>query len=746
MLPNYEILGKLGEGGMGIVYEAEQKEPSRRVALKVVRGEQHVDETFERLIRREADTLARLDHPGIGRIYESGRTEDGRHFFAMELVRGEPLDEWFAKHPMQTREDFDNRIRLLRKIGEAVHYAHQRGVIHRDLKPANVMVTAADSQDRVPQIKVLDFGLARITDSDVAATQVTEIGVIKGTLNYMSPEQATGDPNAIDLRSDVYALGVMLYEALTHQRPYEVRGSGLIELVRVIHEQPPTPLAEVWNAPRKLDRDIETITLKALAKDPDLRYDSAAALANDLSRFVARQPILARPPSTLYLLRKLVLRNRLPAALLATLIVLAIGSAVVMSVLLARSVASEANATREAETARRVLNFMTDMFEVADPSQARGETVAAVEVLDQGARRIERELTDEPLIRASLMETMGRVYSGLGLYDRAESLLDRAIDARQDAASDEATLLRTRTAIADVYRAQSRFDVSESVLRETLEKQRETLGEDHPDTLTSRLSLVAALERLSSFDEAEAMVRNVLARSATASGDTSELQLAARSRLGVILHAQGRYEEAAQELSAVLDSRRTTLGEDHPKTLGSLSRLALLHSDAGRFEEAHALYERSIQAMARTLGSEHRETLSARGNLAVLLFDEQRYEEADALLTDLLATQERALPEAHYDTLITLSTLGAVKQNLGQQQEAADYLLRALDGFTPHSWQSAPGDSHCAQQSRHASSSAGRSGQRRAPHSRGVRRLLAALWERSSLDRSRARELGQCVL
>ncbi|MFH1419053.1 MAG: serine/threonine-protein kinase, partial [Planctomycetota bacterium] len=331
---HYEIIREIGRGGMGVVYEAQQEQPRRRVAIKVIKALGAPDAFHVKLFQREVEALARLKHPGIAAIYDAGHTEDDRHFFAMELIRGATLLEYAnarafggSRRVLGTRE----RLDLFCKTCDAINYAHQHGVTHRDLKPSNILVSDESTSGGVgrsgrfggssasagfssvgAEVKVLDFGLARITDSDVSQTTLlTETGRVAGTLAYMSPEQARGDADAIDLRSDVYSLGVILYELLTDQLPYEIGRTAPHLALRTICEDAPRRPSTVNHT---LRGDLEIIALKALEKAPDRRYASAAALAEDIRRQVMGEPILARPPSAAYQISRLVARHKIPAA------------------------------------------------------------------------------------------------------------------------------------------------------------------------------------------------------------------------------------------------------------------------------------------------------------------------------------------------------------------------------------------------------------------------------------------------
>jgi len=392
---DHRILRKLGEGGMGVVYEAEQQNPRRHVALKVIRGGRLVDEYQVKLFQREAQALARLKHPGIAAIYEAGHTDEGQHYFVMELAPGVPLLD-YVKGGRPTGRRAPNgvkqRLELFLKICEAISYAHQRGVIHRDLKPANILV--ADESEgqslggsivsRV-ELKVLDFGLARIIDEEGAgASGLSHAGQVRGTLPYMSPEQVSGDPGKIDVRTDVYALGVILYELLTERLPYEFEHATAPQAIRIICEESPKPPSRMWSESHdrdsgkaeRIDQDVETIVLKALEKEPERRYQSVAEMAEDVRRYLTNQPIQARPPSALNQFRKLVARHKTPFAFLATVLTLLLGFAVTMAALSARIARERDKASQQELSNRRLLyaahmNLAMQAWEAADIERMR---------------------------------------------------------------------------------------------------------------------------------------------------------------------------------------------------------------------------------------------------------------------------------------------------------------------------------------------------------------------------------------
>ena len=725
-IAGYRILEKLGQGGMGVVWEAEQEHPKRRVALKVLRRDHLVDDYHAHMFQREAETLARLKHPNIAAIYESGHTGDGHDYFAMELVRGETLDRWLEKRAERVDSDeLELRLDLFRAMCDAVHYAHQRGVIHRDIKPANIIVTQEASSlagtvsgTSRPTIKILDFGLARLTDSDIAATMVSEIGTIKGTLQYMSPEQARGDMESIDTRTDVYALGVILYELLTSRLPYEVTRAAIAEAVRVISEDPPKPMRQSWSGVRRLDADLETIVGKALEKEAERRYASAAALAEDIERHLSTQPILARPPNALYQMRKFASRNRALVGGVAAALLMLVAFAATMTVQAERIRREADRANREAATAREVSEFLIALFDSSDPTLAQGEDLTARQLLDSGADRIEA-LDDQPRTQAAFMETMGRVFTNLGEFERAEPLLDHAVNIRRlSADDDELALAQALHYQAILIDQQGHYDDAEEPIRRAVEVRERRLG-DHPDLGHSLNTLGNVLWHQGRLDEAEVVHRQalelrqrILPADHTDIGQSmhnlgalryfaadlaeaerlwrrsAEIEEAAHGpddwnlatslhTLAIVCSDQQRFDEALELELRSLAIREKVLGPDHPHVALSLTTLGNIYRETDREAEAEPLIRRAVSIMEAAVGPANGEVLWMRRSLARTLISLERFADAETELASQIEIIEMTpvtseLPSA-------LSTLGDLRVLQGRLDEAETTYLRAIE-------------------------------------------------------------------
>ncbi|MFC1540090.1 tetratricopeptide repeat protein [Gemmatimonadota bacterium] len=651
----YQILRKIGEGGMGVVYEAEQQHPKRNVALKVIRGGQFVDETTIRMFQREAQSLALLKHASIASIYESGHTDDGAHFFAMELVQGKPLNEWLAERPAGALTTTELRLRLglLRQICEGVSYAHQRGVIHRDLKPGNILVlddqtdTSESKRYSGPGIKILDFGLARITETDVqAASMVTEVGTILGTLHYMSPEQVQGIPDNIDVRSDVYALGVLLYEILTGQLPYNIREAGFHDALGIILDSSPTPLSKLWVGDKKVDRDLEIIGLKALEKDPGRRYQSALALAEDIDHFLSNQPILARPPSTIYQLQKMVKRHTVPSVLAVVLAVLVVGFGFV-SAAQARRIAQERDAANIArDESEAVTGFLTSTLASADPSEGRRD-LTVLEVLEVQENKIDTDFTDRPLIQARLHHTVGIVYHSLGKYSQAEEHLQQALEIRQrDLPELDLETLKTRYGLVKVYYDGGRIDEAEQSVIEVLDDCRKALGDNAYWTLTTMNVLAVIYLDTGRIEEAEGIAREAVDRwlarrdagiiTNRDEKDEEEQRLTALNTMFGLYMSRGQFEQATPIAHELYESDLRNSGPESTYTLYSMHNLAYLYHLTKRYAQAESLYTETWELRKKLLGEDHTYTLATMGNLAELYAVQERWEDAESQFLNTL--------------------------------------------------------------------------------------------------------------
>jgi len=691
---HYRILSILGEGGMGVVYLAEQENPRRTVALKVIRPGM----LSGRLLKRfeyESQVLGRLQHPGIAQVYEAGTAKVAiglggevveQPFFAMELVRGCSITEFVQSRALSIPE----RLELFCKVCEAVHHAHQKGVVHRDLKPANILVDAGG------QPKVLDFGVARAAEADgVQRTLQTETGQLIGTIPYMSPEQIGGDPADVDTRSDVYTLGVILYELLSGELPHKTSDKTIPEAARMISQTEPRPLC---NINRALRGDVQTIALKALEKEKTRRYQSALELADDIGRHLRDEPIRARPPSTVYQLSKFAKRNKaLVSGVAGIMVVLACGI-VASSVLTLRATAAEssavaaaktadeerAKATQEAANARSVSDFLASMLKSVDPIEGRGREVTVREVLDSAAADLTLQFKDRPPIEQVLRRTISTTYRALGQLEKAEENGRRSIElAREIYGEGSQQLMEAQREFTSTLAELSRFDEAEANGRACVVTSEQALGPDHLETVLARAELARVFIERGNAAEAEPLLRAAVdrLRELTKPDDRDQRRtlLTHMDHLGSAYTRLGKFTEAEATLRETLDERRRLLGPESAETAFTMTSLANLVQKLGRHEEALELLSKVREIRLKRLDADHPSNIITLANYAVALIGASRQKEALPLLREALERSERVMGPAHHKTLSTAGVLAYCLDDLGETDEAERMFRRNIE-------------------------------------------------------------------
>jgi serine/threonine protein kinase/Flp pilus assembly protein TadD len=723
----YRLVEEVGEGGMGNVWLAEQMQPVRReVALKLVKPGMDSRSVLARF-EAERQALALMDHPNIAKVLDGGTTERGRPFFAMEYVQGVPI----TKFCDDARLDLSGRLELFATVCRAVQHAHTKGVIHRDLKPSNILVALCDGR---PEPKVIDFGLAKALRGPLTErTLLTAYGAVMGTPLYMSPEQAESHNLDVDTRTDVYALGAILYELLTGTPPLEkhrLQQAAWDELLRLIREEdPPRPSdrlsdsgsspdpssrhhLEPWRQARQVRGELDWIVMKCLEKDRALRYETADALARDIQHYLADEPVEAGPPGPAYRVRKFARRHRnalASAAAFGLLLLLAASistwQAVRATTAERRSRANERRALderdakerarraeaeqrrradEEAAIARAVDEFVRrDLLGQADignqaAAEGRDPNVTVRELLDRAALGVEARFRGQDLTEAAIRLTLGQAYRALGEFEEARRHLGRALElrTRKRGAEHRDTLEATR-ALAGLFVDWRRDDEAERLFTRLVEVRRARFGPDHPDTIQSISDLGDLYCQSGRFGEAEPLLRQALEARRALLGDDHPDTLESMYSFAYLRGAQN-HPEAESWYKRVWDGRRATLGEDHPRTLESATSLALVYQEQGRLDEAEALYDRILATHRAKLGDEHPLTLYVLHNLAELYRLRGRNDDSESLLKQVIEARRRKVGPDHPATLQSLGNLGVYYQMWGRLDAAQPILEEML--------------------------------------------------------------------
>ena len=696
LIGRYRLIHPLGEGGFGTVFLAEQLEPvSREVALKIIKLGMDTKQVIARF-EAERQALAMMNHPGIAKVFDAGTTDAGRPYFVMELVRGVPITEYCDRKRLKTRE----RLALFNQVCEAVQHAHQKGIIHRDIKPSNVLVGEADGR---PVPKVIDFGIAKATNQRLTEKTIfTQQAQIIGTPAYMSPEQAEVSEMDIDTRSDIYSLGVLLYELLSGVTPFDstkLLSAGYGEIQRIIREvDPPAPSTRVSGLGdllettadhrqlhgsqlvKRLKGELDWVVMKCLEKDRARRYETANGLARDVERYLNDEPVAASPPSRSYRLKKLIVRNRAVFAA-GSIMVLLLGAGVVgTSVGLVRAKRAERDAVIAASKSDQVATFLTDMLSGVGPSAARGrDTEMLEEILQETDEKLGAELVDQPEVEGEIRSYLGVTYFDLGQYEKAKEQYEMARELLIAAHGEvHADVAMQDSNLGLVCEALQQYEAAEEYQRRALAMRIDLFGERDAAVGESKTNLANLLVNISRYEEAEPLLLDALTIQRETLGEEHEFVATTLNSLGNLMQHLRRYEEAGPYYDEALAMHEKTLGLDHPFVITDRVNLGWLHYNLGDFAAAAVYFADAEVAGRRIYGEAHprlAEILTAGGRCAVKL---GRNEEAETKYREALAMAAEVYGPDHISTSEFMADLAKQLVDEGKQEEGDELVERVV--------------------------------------------------------------------
>ncbi len=671
----YEVIRELGRGGMGAVYLARRADEQyeKLVAIKVIQAGRESQEMLQHF-RRERQILAGLDHPNIARLLDGGSTDEGLPYFVMDYIEGIPIKTYCADQALSVAE----RLRLFLAVCDAVAYAHRNLVVHRDLKPGNILVTP----DGEP--KLLDFGLAKLVAPELP--QETATGTLFAfTPAYASPEQVRGQP--VTTATDVYSLGVVLYELLTGHSPYRTKTWESIEILQVICEQQPerpstavvrdvptggTVPAETERLRRSLRGDLDIIVLKALRKEPWLRYQSVDGLKDDIVRYLEARPVVARKGTNIYRVGKFMRRHWVGVTATALVLTAIVGGAALATVGLVRARRAEAQAQHNADKATAINKFMQEILFSAQPHMGRGRQTTVVEALAAAVPRIDTSFRNQPEIRAAVQNTIGRTYADLGLWAEAEGLLQQSLTTRrQELGTEHPEVAESLHNLGALAYMKGDYKKAESNFRESLEIRRRLPGDNARLIAESLNDLAMTLEEgKADYEAAQPLLEESLAIKRSVLGDRHPDVAQGLNNLGMLNYRKKDYAKAEQLLREALALNRDLLGEDTSDVASGLNNLALVLTRTGNYTEAAALLQQAVAIESRILGADHPEVAGLLNSLAAALQKTGRLEEAETRLRESIEIQCKAYPDDHFHIATTRNLLGGCLTDMGRFMEA----------------------------------------------------------------------------